>query len=60
MRLAIPQPGPRSSSSRVARSSGHQEQEVRKLFYKALIDAGVDGIVEVVENILRVLRRKPE
>jgi len=38
-------------------TSSHQEQEVRKSFYKALIDAGVDGVVDVAQNILKMLRR---
>ena len=37
-------------------SSSHQEQEVRKSFYKALISAGVDGVVEVAQNILKMLK----
>ncbi len=39
-------------------SSSHQEQEVRKSFYKALIDGGVtEGVVEIAQKILRMLRR---
>ncbi len=38
------------------RSISHQEQEIRKSFYKALIDAGVDGVVDTVQNILKMLR----
>jgi type I restriction enzyme, R subunit len=38
-------------------TSSHQEQEVRKAFYKALINAGVQGVVDVVQGILRMLRR---
>jgi type I restriction enzyme R subunit len=38
-------------------TSGHQEQEVRKSFYKALINAGVDGVVELAQSILKMLRR---
>ncbi|MGH7966381.1 MAG: type I restriction enzyme subunit R domain-containing protein, partial [Candidatus Binatia bacterium] len=37
--------------------SSHQEQEVRKSFYKALINAGVQGVVDVAQNILRMLRK---
>lgn len=37
-------------------TSSHQEQEVRKSFYKALISAGVDGVVEVAQNILKMLK----
>jgi type I restriction enzyme R subunit len=38
-------------------TSEHQEQEVRRAFYKALIDAGVDAVVEVCESLLQMLRR---
>jgi len=39
-------------------TSSHQEQEVRKSFYKALIDAGIiDGTVDIAQNILKMLRR---
>jgi type I restriction enzyme R subunit len=38
-------------------TSSHQEQEVRKAFYKALINAGVEGVVDVAQGILRMLRR---
>jgi type I restriction enzyme R subunit len=38
-------------------TSSHQEQEVRKGFYKALIDAGVEGVVDVAQQILKTLRR---
>lgn len=38
-------------------SSSHQEQEVRKAIYKALIDAQVDGVIEVANGILKMLRR---
>ena len=37
-------------------TSSHQEQEVRKSLYKALIAAGVDGVVEVAQNILKMLK----
>jgi type I restriction enzyme R subunit len=40
-------------------TSGHQEQAVRKALYKALIDAGVDGVVEVAQGIMMMLRRSP-
>jgi hypothetical protein len=30
---------------------------VRKAFYKALINAGVQGVVDVAQGILRMLRR---
>jgi type I restriction enzyme R subunit len=39
------------------RTSGEQEREVRKAFYKALIDAEVDDFVELAQNTLRMLRR---
>ena len=38
-------------------TSSHQEQEVRVAFYKALITAGIDGVVDVAQNIMRMLRR---
>jgi type I restriction enzyme R subunit len=41
-------------------TSTHQEQEVRRAFYKALITAGVDGVVELAQNILKMLRRAGE
>lgn len=37
-------------------TSGKQEQEVRKAFYKALIDAGCENVVETAQRVLRVLR----
>lgn len=37
--------------------SSHQEQEVRKALYKALIDMGADGVVELANGVLRMLRR---
>jgi len=38
-------------------TSSHQEQEVRKAFYKALINAGVQGVVDLAQGILKMLRR---
>lgn len=38
-------------------TSSRQEQEVRKSFYKALIDAGVKGVVEIAQGVLKMLRR---
>jgi type I restriction enzyme R subunit len=38
-------------------TSTHQEQEVRKAFYKALINAGAEGVVDLAQKILRMLRR---
>ena len=38
-------------------TSGHQEQELRKAFYKGLIGAGVDGIVELVDRVMTMLRK---
>ena len=38
-------------------ASDHQEQEVRKALYKALIDTGADGVVELAIGVLRMLRR---
>lgn len=37
--------------------SDHQEQEVRKSFYKALINAGVESVVDVAQSTLKMLRR---
>lgn len=37
------------------KSTGTQEQEVRTALYKALISAGVDGVVDVAQNILKML-----
>jgi type I restriction enzyme R subunit len=34
-----------------------QERELRKRMYKIMIDAGVDGVVDLVEKLLRMLRR---
>ncbi len=36
-------------------SSRHQEKDLRTAFYKALIAAGVDGIVDIVDSVLRML-----
>ena len=38
-------------------TSSHQEQELRRSFYKALISAGIDGVVDVAQRILNMLRR---
>jgi len=38
-------------------TSTHQEQELRRSFYKALISAGVDGVVDMAQRILAMLRR---
>src|SRR5437660_6213525 len=38
-------------------TSGHQEQEVRKAIYKALINAKVEGVIDVANVILKMLRR---
>src|SRR5262249_8655729 len=39
------------------RTSGHQEHEVRKAIYKALINGKVEGVIEVANGILKMLRR---
>jgi len=39
------------------RSRGHQEQDVRRALYKALIDAGVEKVVDIAQGIMRMLRR---
>lgn len=38
-------------------TSGHEEQAVRRALYRALIDAGVDGVVDVAQAIMKMLRR---
>jgi type I restriction enzyme R subunit len=38
-------------------TSEHQEQEVRRAIYKALINANVEGIIDVANGILKMLRR---
>lgn len=37
--------------------SSHQEQAVRKSLYKALITAGIDGVVDVAQRLMKMLRR---
>jgi type I restriction enzyme R subunit len=39
-------------------TSSHQEQEVRKAIYKALINAKVEGVSDVVNGIFKMLRRE--
>ena len=39
------------------RSGGAQERELRKEFYKVLIDAGAEDVVELAIGLLRMLRR---
>jgi type I restriction enzyme, R subunit len=38
--------------------SAEHEREVRKVLYKALLDAGVERVVEVAERVLTMLRRE--
>jgi type I restriction enzyme R subunit len=38
-------------------TSSHHEQGVRKALYKALIEAKIDGVVELAQNIMRMLQR---
>ncbi len=38
-------------------TSSHQEQAVRKSLYKALITAGIEGVVEVAQRLMKMLRR---
>jgi type I restriction enzyme R subunit len=38
-------------------TSEHQEQDVRRSIYKALIDAGIEAVVEVATKLMRLLRR---
>jgi type I restriction enzyme R subunit len=37
-------------------TSGHQEQEVRKSLYKALIEAGVEAVVDLAQGVMKMLR----
>ena len=38
-------------------TSGHQEQEVRKSLYKALIESGVEAVVDLAQGVMKMLRR---
>jgi type I restriction enzyme R subunit len=38
-------------------TSEHQEQDVRRSLYKALIDAGIEAVVEVATKLMKLLRR---
>jgi type I restriction enzyme R subunit len=38
-------------------TSTHQEQELRRALYKALIDAGVEKVVEYAQNLMKMLQR---
>ncbi|HEV3260279.1 MAG TPA: HsdR family type I site-specific deoxyribonuclease, partial [Gemmataceae bacterium] len=38
-------------------TSSHQEQEVRKAIYKSLINVKVQGVIDVANGILKMLRR---
>jgi type I restriction enzyme R subunit len=38
--------------------SDRQAQELRRALYRALIDAGVEDVVELVQRVMRVLRRE--
>jgi type I restriction enzyme R subunit len=40
-------------------TSTHQEQAVRKNLYKAMIIAGVDGVVDLTQRLMKMLRRSP-
>jgi type I restriction enzyme R subunit len=40
-------------------SSSHQEQAVRKSLYKAMISAGIEGVVELAQRLMKMLRRTP-
>jgi len=37
--------------------SDHQEQSVRRSIYKALIDAGIEAVVEIASKLMKLLRR---
>ena len=41
-------------------TSSRQEQEVRRALYKGLLGAGVDGVVDVAQHLLKMLRRATE
>jgi type I restriction enzyme R subunit len=41
-------------------ASSRQEQEVRKALYKGLLGAGVEGVVDVAQHLLKMLRRATE
>jgi hypothetical protein len=38
-------------------TSSHQEQELRKVLYKALIDGKVENVVEMAQTLMKMLRR---
>jgi type I restriction enzyme R subunit len=38
-------------------TSSHQEQEVRKSLYKALIESGVEAVVDLAQGVMKMLRR---
>jgi type I restriction enzyme R subunit len=38
-------------------TSEHQEQDVRRSIYKALIDAGIEAVIEVATKLMKLLRR---
>jgi type I restriction enzyme R subunit len=38
-------------------TSEHQEQDVRRSIYKALIDVGIETVVEVATKLMKLLRR---
>ena len=40
-------------------TSSHQEQSVRKSLYKAMITAGIDGVVDLAQRLMKMLRRTP-
>jgi len=41
-------------------TSSHQEQELRKALYKALISGGVENVVETAQTLMKLLRRASE
>jgi type I restriction enzyme R subunit len=41
-------------------SSSHQEQALRRALYKALIDGGVEKVVECAQNVMKMLKRATE
>jgi type I restriction enzyme R subunit len=40
-------------------TSSHQEQAVRKSLYKAMIIAGIQGVVDLAQRVMKMLRRTP-
>ena len=43
----------------IGRFAAQQEQVVRKNLYKAMITAGIDGVVDLAQRLMKMLRRTP-